>query len=174
MEAFLHRQSTRSGFTNQEISLRDLSIVLWSANGINRKTGQRTAPSAMGKYFIGLFIASKEGVYKYEPADNIMKWVSAHHIIGRVGRQSDIGTASHVLIMVADLRMLPLFMDMPTKLAMANGTAGAIAENVYLAAAALKLGTRMVAELKESNIREELKLNKDEMPLYIMPLGYGK
>lgn len=172
MDALRHRQSTRSGFTSQEISRRDLATILWAANGINRKSGQRTAPAALGKYFIALYLAANDGVYQYDPVKNLLKWVSDQNIKDRVGGQSDIGTASHVLIMVADLRLLPSFMAQPAKLAMAHGTAGTIAENVYLAAAALKLGTRMVAGVKESDIRKELQLSEEEVPLYIMPLGY--
>ncbi len=44
-----NRKSTR-GFTDKEISLKDLSTILWAANGINRYDGKRTAPS------LGLFL----------------------------------------------------------------------------------------------------------------------
>jgi SagB-type dehydrogenase family enzyme len=174
MSALMQRQSTRSGFTSQKIPVSDLSTILWAANGINRKNNQRTAPTALGKYFIDIYVAANEGVYKYNPAGNLLKWVSASNIKTNIGTQPDIGTASHVLIFVADLRVLPPVMERAAKLDMANGTAGTIAENVYLTAAALKLGTRLVASIKENNIREALQLNKDEVPLYIMPLGYSK
>ncbi len=174
MEALRLRQSTRTGFTSQKIPLRDLATILWAANGVNRENGRRTAPTAMGKDFIHLYVATEEGVYQYDPAANLLKWVTARNIKGRIGGQPDIGTASHVLIMVADLQLLPATMGQPVKLAMANGTAGTIAQNVYLTAAALKLGTRLVAGIKENNIREELRLKKAEVPLYIMPLGYMK
>jgi nitroreductase len=174
MEALRLRQSTRTGFTSQKIPLRDLATILWAANGVNRENGRRTAPTAMGKDFIYLYVATDEGVYQYDPSANLLKWVTARNIKGRIGGQPDIGTASHVLIMVADLQLLPATMSQTVKLAMANGTAGAIAQNVYLTAAALKLGTRLVAGIKENNIREELRLKKAEVPLYIMPLGYMK
>ena len=174
MDALLQRQSIRSGFTGRELSQRDLATILWAANGVNRKNGQRTAPTALGKYFIDLYVAANAGVYQYDPDGNLLRRVSAHNIKGRIGTQSDIGTASHVLILVAKLRMLPPAMDRTAKLSMANGTAGTIAENVYLIAAALKLGTRLVASLNENNIRTELQLDPDDVPLYIMPLGYVK
>lgn len=39
---------------------------------------------------------------------------------------------------------------------------------------ALKLGTRLVASINAKGIREGIALVKDEIPLYIMPLGYPK
>jgi hypothetical protein len=39
---------------------------------------------------------------------------------------------------------------------------------------ALKLGTHLVASINVKGIREGIALAKDEIPLYIMPLGYPK
>ncbi len=50
--------------------------------------------------------------------------------------------------------------------------AGCIAQNVYLMAAALKAGTCMVAGVDEKGARKALNLTRDELPLYVMPLGY--
>jgi nitroreductase len=55
-----------------------------------------------------------------------------------------------------------------------QATAGCIAQNVYLAAAAFKLGTVMAAGLNADVARKGLALGEDEIPLYIMPLGYPK
>lgn len=64
--------------------------------------------------------------------------------------------------------------SMTREVQLANGTAGTIAENVYLAAAALKLGTCMMGGFADSIIEEELDLTSDEVLLYIMTLGYPK
>jgi nitroreductase len=39
-------------------------------------------------------------------------------------------------------------------------------------AAALKAGTCMVAGVDEKGARKALNLTRDELPLYVMPLGY--
>ncbi len=41
-------------------------------------------------------------------------------------------------------------------------------------AGALKLGTRLVAGIKKKEIIAGLNLSKDEVPLFVMPLGYPK
>jgi len=170
MDALKLRQSTR-GFAAKEMSWQDLATILWAANGINRQNGKRTAPSAYGKYFIDIYVAANQGLYRYDPTGNLLKWVSNNNIKSQSGTQADIGAASFVLIMVADFHAL---MKPEERVAVANGTAGTIAENVYLTAAALNLGTRLVASVNVKAIRENLNLNQEQVPLYIMPLGYPK
>ena len=46
MKALSERKSTRE-FSQTDLSLRDLSDLLWAANGVNRPDGRRTAPSAL-------------------------------------------------------------------------------------------------------------------------------
>ena len=45
MEALQNRQSQRS-FSSKELSLQQMSNLLWAAYGINRPNGYRTVPSA--------------------------------------------------------------------------------------------------------------------------------
>jgi hypothetical protein len=49
-QALSQRHSVRS-FTDQEVGLREISQILWAANGIIRpESGKRTAPSPMATY----------------------------------------------------------------------------------------------------------------------------
>lgn len=49
MKALSDRQSIRS-FSEKMLSQKDLSDLLWAANGVNRpESGKRTAPSAMNR-----------------------------------------------------------------------------------------------------------------------------
>ena len=49
--------------------------------------------------------------------------------------------------------------------------AGHAAENVYLEAAALKLGTVSIAGFKPEDVKRALTLPEKEQPIYIMPFG---
>ncbi len=51
MQALQIRKSTKS-YTTKEISFEALSNVLWASHGVNRENGKRTAPTAMGKYYM--------------------------------------------------------------------------------------------------------------------------
>jgi nitroreductase len=173
LTAFKLRQSTRS-FTDKKVSIADLSTVLWAADGINRADGKRTAPAAMGKYVVTIYVLSDQGVFCYQPKKQLLKFISAKKLKTKVGNQADIGTACYVLLLTARLNGYPVFIGQKERLAFAHATAGCIGENVYLMANALKLGTRLVASIKTQEVKTGLALEKDETPLYIMPLGYPK
>ena len=79
-----------------------------------------------------------------------------------------------VLLLVADLNKVPGGSAGDTKIYWAHSTAGTIAENAHLMAAARGVGTGIVAGIKVDDIRAALNLAKDAVPLYVMPLGYLK
>ena len=58
MKALSERHSVRE-FSTKELSLQDLSDLLWAANGINRSDGKRTAPSAMNKQDVDIYVIMK-------------------------------------------------------------------------------------------------------------------
>ena len=68
MEALNARQSTRV-FSEKELSANTLSNLLWAAFGYNR-TDKRTAPSAMNKQSIDIYVATKNGIYLYDAKQN--------------------------------------------------------------------------------------------------------
>lgn len=161
-------------FIDRGLAMKDLSTILWAANGVNRERGKRTAPAPFGKYIIELYVAMDQGVYLYEPDEHKLQYISDQNIKSKVGKQGDIKKASCVLMLVAKAHRLPFIVKKEDRLPMAHATAGCIAQNVYLAANSLKLGTRLVASLNDKIIKEALALKDEETPLYIMPLGYPK
>jgi len=74
---------------------------------------------------------------------------------------------------MADLSKVPGSTE-DTKLWWAHSTAGTIAENVHLMAAARGIGTGIVAGIQVDEIRRALSLPMEAVPLYVMPLGYLK
>ena len=76
MKALSDRHSDRE-FAVKELSLQDLSDLLWAANGINRPDGKRTAPSALNKQDIDVYVIMKEGAYLYDAKDNSLQPVAA-------------------------------------------------------------------------------------------------
>ena len=66
MKALSDRQSIRS-FSEKALSQKDLSDLLWAANGINRQeSGKRTAPSAMNRQDVKIYICTKKASYLYD------------------------------------------------------------------------------------------------------------
>ena len=171
VNALEQRRTTRDYATTQ-LSLEDLSAVLWAANGVNRPDGKRTAPSAYGKQYIDIYVVTDTGGYLYDAPNQKLLLVTSLNVKDRMAGQGHVGKASHILVLAADMSKVPGSSE--TKLNWAHSTAGAIAENVHLMCAARAIGTGIVASIKTDEIRQALNLAKDSVPLYVMPLGYQK
>jgi SagB-type dehydrogenase family enzyme len=169
MEALQMRKSTKS-YTFKEISVQDLSNLLWAANGVNRKSGKRTAPSSYGRQYTDLYVVSDQGVYFYDPVKHSLSLVTNENIKNQIALQKYVEEASHIIVMVSDsTRIHPRSKN---RVAAVYGGAGCIAQNIYLTACAMDLGTCLVVGLKADVIREKLQLPKHQTPVFIMPLGY--
>jgi SagB-type dehydrogenase family enzyme len=166
------RRSTRA-FTATPLSNDDLGAILWAANGVNRAGGKRTSPTAYGRHYMKLYIISDAGAHLYDPEAHRLTAVPNAGAKKDVATQGYVSRAPLVLVIVADLGRFPLFVTgREDRIRIAHATAGCLAQNVYLMAAALKAGTCFVAGVDEKGARKALHLSKDELPLYVMPLGY--
>jgi len=77
MEALSVRASVRE-WSDKEVSLQDLSDLLWAANGINRpETKKRTAASAMNAQDVDIYVFMKDGVYLYDALGHALIPVAA-------------------------------------------------------------------------------------------------
>jgi nitroreductase len=76
MEALSVRASVRE-WSDRDLSLQDLSDLLWAANGINRPDGRKTASSAMNAQDVDIYAFMKAGVYLYDAATSTLKPVLA-------------------------------------------------------------------------------------------------
>jgi SagB-type dehydrogenase family enzyme len=170
--ALEQRRTTRE-YSPATLSLEDLSALLWAANGVNRPDGKRTAPSAHGRQYIDVYVVGDNGGYLYDAPGHKLIEATDQKVKDRLARQGHIAKSSHVLVLVADLSKVPGSSE-DTKLWWAHSTAGTIAQNVHLMAAARGIGTGIVAGIKADEIRQALGLSKDAVPLYVMPLGYLK
>ena len=76
MKALSERHSTRE-YASKSLSLSDLSDLLWAANGINRKeSGMRTAPSALNKQDVDVYVVLPEGSYLYDAKNHQLTLVA--------------------------------------------------------------------------------------------------
>jgi hypothetical protein len=65
-EALKLRRSTRE-YSRRSLDLQTLSDLLWSAYGINRPTGDRTAPYWRHIMVTDVFAVMENGTWLYEP-----------------------------------------------------------------------------------------------------------
>jgi nitroreductase len=162
MQALAQRQTTRA-FADKPLTPQTLSNLLWAAFGVNRprdvKQGLgRTAPSAMNKQEIQLYVVLADGAYVYDAEQNQLKTAVAGDVRAKVAQAAG-SHAAVTIIYVAD-----------AKLDFAQVDTGFIAQNVYLFAASEGLNAWLYA-LHGANVAGALKLPDGMKALYGQSVG---
>lgn len=172
MEAIAKRCSMRD-FLPKELPLPVLANLLWAANGINRPDGGRTAPSAMHAQEIDIYVALPSGAYLYDAEGNRLQLVAGSDIRRVTGYQDFVDEAPLDLVYVADhgrMKLIPV----SSRESFASAAAGAIAQNVYLFAAANGLATVIRAWIDREAIANALGLPHDHQVLLSQTIGFPK
>lgn len=170
MEALAARRSSRQ-FAPRELALPLLSALLWAGYGVNRPDGGRTAPSAMNAQEVDVFVALPGGAYRYDPQRHRLELAAPNDLRRVTGYQDFVDDAPLDLVYVADhtrLRLVPV----DKRAAYAYTAAGAVAQNVYLFAAANGLATVIRAWIDREAIAEALGLTHDQEVLLSQTVGY--
>ena len=168
-QALFKRHSVRD-FTEQEVGWGDLSQILWAANGITRpESGKRTAPSPMATYPARIYLANKQGVYLFHVQEMKLTLVVEGDHRKSLSWYKSVEMAPVSLIAVSDTaktkaKMEERWKDRPDKdkakesVLFCHDEGGAMAQNVYLEATALGLGTVFVGGYNEKEITDLLQL----------------
>lgn len=155
MKALSDRQSIR-GFSEKMLSHKDLSDLLWAANGINRpESGKRTAPSAMNRQDVKIYVCTKDASYLYDHKTHAMIPVSDGD-----ARPAD---APICLVLVTDTVEPWAAMD-----------AGIVSQNISLFCSGTGLATYPRASMNKEALTTALKLKSPQTPMLCHPVGYQK
>lgn len=92
MEALSQRKSSRS-FAKEELSVQQLSDILWAAFGQNREDGKRTIPTARNRRNMVVYAALPSGVWRYVPESNELVRESAENLTKTFGAPCTLGYA---------------------------------------------------------------------------------
>lgn len=169
MEVLKLRKTSRE-FSLQKLSLQDLSNLLWAAYGINRQeTGGRTAPSAMNKQEIDLYVALQEGMFFYDAKGNMLKAVISKDLRSFTGTQPFVKDAPVNIVFVADQKRSGS-QEQPYALA----DASFISENIYLYCASEGLATVVRASIDKKALGEAMNIDKSKMIVLAQTVGYPK
>ena len=71
MQALNERHSSKMNYSGAPLSPQQLSDLLWATWGVNRADGRRTAPTAMNRQDVRVYVALENGVWLYD-ADNAL------------------------------------------------------------------------------------------------------
>jgi SagB-type dehydrogenase family enzyme len=170
-------------YSHEPLTPKELSQLLWAAQGISSPDGKRTAPSAGAIYPLRLYVVVADvmslspGIYAYRPQTHALDNVAGGHVMSDVAAaafgQTWMRTAPAVIVIAADD-------DMTTRKYGSRGKrfvhieVGHAAQNVYLQATAFNLATVMVGAFDEAQVASILRLPQAEQPLALLPVGRPK
>lgn len=160
MRSLAERHSVRE-YADRELTLQDMSDLLWAANGVTRPgSGKRTAPSAMDRRDIDIYVLTSEAVYRYVPEDSLLQPVADGDF-----RQKVRGNlpAANLLLVARD-----------GSFRFADTDAGYVSQNIYLACTALGLATVSCGTMDEEAFRKACKLGDKQRIVLFHPVGYPK
>lgn len=189
-EALNKRRSVRS-YQDKALSLKQVSQMLWSAYGITKpletppfvRGGFKTAPSAGALYPLDVYLVAgnvdglKAGVYKYIPKGNIL--VKKQDTDKRV----ELWKSAYEQNMVKEAPITIVYSAIFERTTKKYGERGKkyiyvdlghSAQNVYLQAEALGLSSCAIGAFKDEKVSKVMNFGDDEIPLYMMPVGYKK
>jgi SagB-type dehydrogenase family enzyme len=177
--ALAQRRSVRR-YSAEPLSLAEVAQLLWAAQGVTSGEGGRTAPSAGALYPLEVYLIAGDvsglapGAYRYDP--------KRHRLLPH--RQGDLREALAERALeqswVAEAPALLVFSAFPERTARKYGgrapryvqiEVGHAAQNVYLQAVALGLGTVMVGAFEDAPLGRVLGLSSGEIPVSLMPVG---
>jgi len=175
-ECIQKRRSIRS-FKDKELTEQEISNILWSAQGITDSiNGFRAVPSAGATYPLEIFVAKKDGVFRYIPSGHKLKKELDGDLRREIARaalnQNFIANAGIVIIITAVIERTSWRYG-ERAIRYINNEVGHCAQNIHLEAVALGLGSVPVGAFDDGALKKILKL-KEEEPLYIIPVGHIK
>ncbi len=186
-EALAIRRSIRE-FTDDPLTINQLSQILWAAYGINYPArGFRTCPSAGATYPLVLYVViGKESVimnngsflnpgsYRYDPHTHSLTLIKEGDLrtdLRKAALNQEWVEDAPVDVIIAAVyeRTTDYYGERGIRYVhMEVGHAG---QNIYLEAASLGLGTVAVGAFHDEQVAKVVGLRSDEAPLYIMPVG---
>jgi nitroreductase len=174
MQVLNERQTTRT-FTKDDLTLQQISNLLWSGWGVNRPDlKKRTAPSARDFQEISVYVALPGGLYLYDAFANSLKQIHNHDIRALCGTQAFVATAPLNLIYVADLGKLGKKEGDEIKdseLFWSYANTGFIAQNVYLYCASANLGCVIRGLVPKDKLAPEMGLKSNQVIILSQTIG---
>ncbi len=176
-ETILKRRSVRS-FSKTELTKEEISQLVWAEQGITQSsTGHRASPSAGATYPLELYVMNKDGLYHYEPHGHKLKLIRPGDLRSSLSRaalrQPFIAQAPvDIVITAVYQRTAGRYRERATRYV--HIEVGHVAENIHLQAVALGLGSVPIGAFIDDEVKRVLSLPKEEVPLYIIPVGHEK
>jgi nitroreductase len=166
------RRSTRE-YSGRPLPAQTLSDLLWAAFGVNRPSGDRTAPYWRHVMVIDIFVAMADGVWVYEPKTHTLLFHQQDDIRAQTGLQDFVATAPLNLVYVAHGDRMKDISAEERRL-YASVDAGFIGQNVYLFCASEGLATVFRGAVDYAGLARTLKLPAQQFVTFAQTVGYPR
>ena len=172
LQVLKERQSTRE-FSGEKLPLQVLSNLLWAAWGVNRPDGRRTAPSALNRQEIDIYVAGADGLYLFEAGPHRLTFVLAADVRAKTGAEPFVAQAPVNLVYVADESKMGTTKP-EDKMVYAAVDTGFIGQNVYLFCGSDGLATVFRAVANRESLAKAMNLRPTQRVMYAQTVGYPK
>lgn len=175
VERALHSRRSVREFSDKTLEIAQVSQLLWAAQGITEPDGRRTTPSAGALYPLEIYVVVGRvrglaaGVYRYDPAGHMLEKRSDQD-----KRSSLSLTEASAVIVIAGVYERTAGKYGSRGKQYVHIEAGSAAENIYLQAVSLGLGTVYMGAFEDKSVQRNLNLRSNEIPLGLMPVGWPK
>jgi SagB-type dehydrogenase family enzyme len=168
-------------WSNQGLSLQELSQLLWAAYGYS-STGHRTTPSAESWYPLIVYLSNETGTYRYFAENHSITHIKAgdnrDNIAAACGNQIWAAKAPAIFLIAYDTdRNIGHYDNWYNSWVEVD--AGCVVQQILLESSAIDLTANIVANGFESwdgvsaqTLRNSLGLAYSIVPLYILPVGH--
>lgn len=173
-EALSQRRSLRE-FAPGPLTERQLSQLLWAAQGTTSAGGYRTAPSAGALYPLEIYVAMSPGFYHYVPARHRLNRISPEDLRQALYhaalKQEAAREAEAVFVMTAVYERTAAKYGTSRGARYVHLEAGHATQNLLLEAVALGLGAVPMGAFHDAEVQKALSLPRNHEPLFLIPVG---
>ena len=169
MQCVAERRTERK-FSTKPLSQQTIAEILFVADGVTRKDGRKTVPTARNKQNQSVYAVTADGIYLYNSKKHSLIPVMKGDYRKNCGLQPFHKKAPLILLFVADLSAIG---NTPEDQALYAGNhSGSASQNVYLYAASENLATVVCGMLDRAALKKLLNLKKDQMVVFSQPIAY--
>jgi nitroreductase len=169
MQCVAERRTERK-FSTRPLSQQTIAEILFVADGVTRKDGRKTVPTARNKQNQSVYAVTADGIYLYNSKKHSLIPVMKGDFRKNCGLQPFHKKAPLILLFVADLSAVG---NTPADQAIYAGNhSGSASQNVYLYAASENLATVVCGMLDRAALKKMLNLKKDQMVVFSQPIAY--
>jgi nitroreductase len=170
IDALKLRRSIRE-YAERPLPPQVLSDLLWAAFGVNRASGDRTAPYWRHVMVMDVYAALADGVWFYDPKQHRLEQRLDADVRSQTGTQDFVGTAPLNLIYVAHGERMEDISPEERRL-YASVDAGFIGQNVYLFCASEGLATVFRGSVDTKRLGAILGLGGGQFVTFAQSVGY--